>query len=298
MQTLEPWQITEIIHRRNWGWSAYKLGKKYGVSARHIRRLLAQYARQGPPRQMGPCGPRPRAITAKEVETVSDAYEVYHTGAVRLRKILADKGMKISHRRIHQILRKLKLAKRSYKKAHRRKWVRYERHKSNSLWHTDWTKIGRQWLIAYLDDASRFVVGWGLFDHANMANSILVLERAVAAYGAPKAILTGHDSQFCAVQPKHKKRPEPTEFQRYLKTHGIKHILARVNHPQTNGKVERLFGTIKGKRKEFPSLEAQFHWYNQVRPHMSLKDELETPAEAYVRKMRSKKKMSIEVVVR
>ncbi|MFH1095358.1 MAG: integrase core domain-containing protein, partial [Candidatus Micrarchaeota archaeon] len=68
--------------------------------------------------------------------------------------------------------------------------------------------------------------------------------------------------------------------------------------PQTNGKVERLFGTIKQKRKEFPSLEAQFHWYNQVRPHMSLKDELETPAEAYVRKMRSQKKIAVEVVVR
>ncbi|MFH1094786.1 MAG: IS481 family transposase, partial [Candidatus Micrarchaeota archaeon] len=76
-------------------------------------------------------------------------------------------------------------------------------------------------------------------------------------------MLTGHDTQFCAVRPKDQRQPKPSEFQLYLKSHGIKHILARVNHPQTNGKVERLFGTIKQKRKEFPSLEAQFHWYNQ-----------------------------------
>ena len=38
-----------------------------------------------------------------------------------------------------------------------------------SLWHTDWYQIKDdrwkgKWLIAYLDDASRFVVGYGVFD--------------------------------------------------------------------------------------------------------------------------------------
>lgn len=297
MKTLEPWQVTEIIHRRNWGWSAYKLGKKYGVSARHIRRTLSRF-RAGPPAQIGPCGRRPKPITAKEIRAVSEAYDRYHVGAVRLRDIMAKMEVDISKRRIHQILRTLKLAKRSYKKSKRRSWVRFERYNSNSLWHTDWTQIGRMHLIAYIDDASRFVTGWGLFQHATTANSLLVLERAIAAYGAPKAMLTGHDIQFCTSQKRGHKPPAPSEFQDYLKAHGIKHILGRVNHPQTNGKVERLFGTIKGKRKEFPSLEAQFHWYNQVRPHMSLKEGLETPAEAYVRKMRVKKKMSVEMVVR
>ena len=298
MKTLKPWQVTEILHRRNWGWSAYKLGKKYDVSARHIRRTLKRFNLAGPPAMVGPCGRRPKPITAKEIRVVSDAYDRYQLGAVRLRDIMAKMEVHISKRRIHQILRTLKLAKRSYKKSKRRKWVRFERYKSNSLWHTDWTQIGRQNLIAYIDDASRFVVGWGLFQNATAENSILVLERAMAAYGAPKAMLTGHDTQFFANSEKGRKPKEPNAFQRYLKEHNIKHILGRVNHPQTNGKVERLFGTIKGKRKEFPSLEAQFHWYNQVRPHMSLKDGLETPAEAYVRKMDKKKKMAVEMVVR
>ena len=298
MKTLKPWQVTEILHRRNWGWSAYKLGKKYGVSARHIRRTLSRFSVAGPPARIGPCGRQPKPITAKEIKAVSEAYDRYQLGAVRLRDIMAKMKVDLSKRRIHQILRTLKLAKRSYKKSKRRKWVRFERYKSNSLWHTDWTQIGRMHLIAYIDDASRFVTGWGLFQHATAANSVLVLERAIAEYGAPKAMLTGHDVQFCSIQMKTSKLSEPNDFQKFLKANNIKHILGRVNHPQTNGKVERLFGTIKGKRKAFPSLEAQFHWYNQVRPHMSLKDGLETPAEAYVRKMDKKKKMAVEMVVR
>jgi len=300
MKTLEPWQVTEIIHRRIRGWSAYKLGKKYGVSARHIRRTFSRFNLAGPPARIGPCGPKRQPITAKEVEAVSEAYELYRHGALNLeRDLRLGMGIRISHNRIHEILLQLKKAKKHRAKSQRRKWVRFERYKSNSLWHTDWTQIGNEWLIAYIDDASRFVTGWGLFKNANTANSILVLERAIAAYGVPKAMLTGRDIQFHITRQKGCEEPEPSEFDRYLKVHKIKHILARVNHPQTNGKVERLFGTVKQKRKEFASLEELFHWYNDIRPHMSLRqDVLETPAQAFLRKMGKKKKMTVEMVVR
>lgn len=298
METLDLWQVIEIIRRRGWGWSAYKLGKKYGVSARHIRRITSKFSLSAP--EMRPCGRKPQPITAKELDAVSEAYETYHHGALNLeRDLRLGMDIKISHNRIHEILLQLKKAKRSYKKAKRRKWVRFERYKSNSLWHTDWTKIGKENLIAYIDDASRFVTGWGLFKHATTANSILVLERAVATHGVPKAMLTGRDIQFYVSKQKGRKEPEASEFDKYLKVHNIKHILARVNHPQTNGKVERLFGTVKQKRKEFSSLEELFYWYNQVRPHMSLRqDVLETPAQAFLRKMGKKKKIAVQMVVR
>ena len=298
MKTLAPGQVTEIIHRRNWGWSAYKLGTEYGVTARHIRRIISCF--DGAKPRLRPCGRKPQPATAKEVEAVSEAYDLYHHGAINLeRDLRLGMGIQISHNRIHEILLQLKKAKKNFKKAKRRKWVRFERYKSNSLWHTDWTKMGYEWLIAYIDDASRFVTGWGLFKNANTANSILVLERAIAEYGEPKAMLTGRDIQFYVSRQKGRKEPELSEFDKYLKAHKIRHILARVNHPQTNGKVERLFGTVKQKKKEFGSLEELFHWYNQVRPHMSLRqDVLETPAQAFLRKTSRKKKMTVEMVVR
>ena len=122
--------------------------KEHKITPQWARRLAQRFLQTGQVPQARPCGRTPIPITAKEIEAVSEAYEIYHAGAVRLKKIMASQ-MKVdmSKRRIHQILRQLKLAKRSYKKSKRRKWVRFERYNSNSLWHTDWTKIGRLWQL-------------------------------------------------------------------------------------------------------------------------------------------------------
>ncbi|MEM2870643.1 MAG: integrase core domain-containing protein [Thermoplasmata archaeon] len=71
--------------------------------------------------------------------------------------------------------------------------------------------------------------------------------------------------------------------------------MSRVKHPQTGGKVERVFGTIKSKlrarwpdgEKEFENLDEIIVWYNTDKPHMSLNlDRAETPIQAFVRKLR------------
>jgi putative transposase len=300
MKKLKPWQIIDIVSKRLLGKSAYNLAKKHKITPRWVRYLTTKYMQTGQMPHHLPCGRPAKPITTEELQIISNAYNKYGLKAVRLEDCLSEfMDIDISHNRIHKILRKLKISKRSYKKSHRRKWIRYERYKSNSLWHADWTKIGKNYLIVFIDDASRFIVGWGIFAHATTENSILVLERAIATYGNPKAILTGHDTQFCSNKNSRIKTPDPNRFQIFLKKNKIKHIFARVNHPQTNGKCERVFGTIKAKIKEkFDTLEGIFHWYNNVRPHMSLKDGLQTPSEAYVQKMRNKKKIAVDMVIR
>ena len=77
--------------------------------------------------------------------------------------ILFHCGVSIGHRRIHQVLREEGLAL-SEPKKRGRKWIRYEREHSNSLWHADWHKVKDprwkdQWLVCYEADASRFMVG-------------------------------------------------------------------------------------------------------------------------------------------
>ncbi len=76
----------------------------------------------------------------------------------------------------------------------------------------------------------------------------------------------------------------------------IKHILARVRHPQTNGKLERVFGEVQRKLPRFAAIMQRtsdpvdlfMKWYNYDRPHMSLKDGRERPADAFVRKQHPK----------
>ncbi|MGC8687039.1 MAG: hypothetical protein ACP5SF_05755 [Thermoplasmata archaeon] len=60
------------------------------------------------------------------------------------------------------------------------------------------------------------------------------------------------------------------------------HIKARVKHPQSNGKLERLISTLKDLRKYFNTWEEVVDYYNNRRMHMSLyEDRIITPAMAY-----------------
>ena len=67
-----------------------------------------------------------------------------------------------------------------------------------------------------------------------------------------------------------------SRFRKHLEELGIKPIMARVKHPQTNGKLEKWFDTYRRFRKDFDLLREFIEWYND-RPHGSLDfDRLET----------------------
>ncbi len=82
----------------------------------------------------------------------------------------------------------------------------------------------------------------------------------------------------------------PNDFQRFLQENGIKHILARVKHLQTSGKLERENGSIKPLRSHFQTWEEVICYYNNERRHMPLSDmerPVVTPPMAYREKMRN-----------
>jgi putative transposase len=80
-------------------------------------------------------------------------------------------------------------------------------------------------------------------------------------------------------------------FQQYLVGRKINHILGRVHHPQTNGKIERFYETFQSKLMYFESIDEFITWYNTKRPHMSLNwDALETPIQAFYRKIDRRRK--------
>jgi putative transposase len=111
-------------------------------------------------------GRKPTPLTESEVFNVSLAKSKFGLGAVNLETILTEQGAPISHNRIHHILKANGLAKTEPKKSKRRKWVRWERRHSNSLWHTDWFEYKGKQYILYEDDASRFITGYGQFLNA------------------------------------------------------------------------------------------------------------------------------------
>ncbi|MBU1111272.1 MAG: DDE-type integrase/transposase/recombinase, partial [Nanoarchaeota archaeon] len=81
----------------------------------------------------------------------------------------------------------------------------------------------------------------------------------------PGAILTDNGTQFTPA------RGEIGPFTRWCEEKGIKHILGRVHHPQTNGKIERWFGTYKIEFDErFNCLDEFVNFYNEVRIHQGI----------------------------
>jgi len=206
--------------------------------------------------------------------------------------------MNIPKHVIHKILRDEGMARDEPGRRRKRKWVRYERTYSNSLWHTDWKQIhggmhdGR-WFLCYEDDASRMVTGYGIFDEETTENALKVLDEAIGRHGRPASILTDHGSQFYANEKKGAERGQ-AKFEERLVELGIRQVLAGVNHPQTDGKLERLHGEIQRKLHEFEAIMMRksdpvdlfMTWYNHDRPHMSLDwENQETPAQAFARKM-------------
>jgi len=260
------------------------------ITPRWVRHLFSEYKRHGKIVVKRP-GRKRVAIPAGHIKLILREHP-HNSGAVILEKtIQAKHKIHIPHNRIHMVLKHAGYAKDEPKKQRRRKWVRYEREHSLSLVHTDWYEskdVPGRHVIAYLDDASRLVLACDEYDRQSSANAIKTLKKAVVfarEYGGIGAVLTDRGSEFY-VNKECKKGRGKTEFGLFLEMHGIKHIVARVNHPQTNGKIERWFQTYGKKRSKFHSLGEFLSWYNNERAHMSLKlHYAETPGMAFLRKM-------------
>lgn len=127
--------------------------------------------------------------------------------------------------------------------AHGQEPRHFERARPNQLWQTDlFTFVlkrenRRVHLVGYLDDHSRFLVGYGL--HATASGALVreTLLAAIANFGSPEEVLTDNGTQYVTWRGK-------SEFSRMLEQRGIKQVVASPRHPETLGKIERFWGTL------------------------------------------------------
>ena len=119
----------------------------------------------------------------------------------------------------------------------------FERAKPNQMWQTDlFTFVlkrqnRRVYLVAFMDDHSRFITGYGLHGSQSTPLVIEVVRAAIAAYGVPAEILTDNGTQYVTWRGK-------SQFTKELEKLGIKQLVAKPKRPQTLGKVERFWGTL------------------------------------------------------
>ena len=85
---------------------------------------------------------------------------------------------------------------------------------------------------------------FGVFPEATTENALAVLDEAIKKYGKSTSILTDHGSQFYTNESEVKKN-SVLRFEERMAELDVKHILARVKYPQTNGKLEMLHGDLQ-----------------------------------------------------
>jgi transposase InsO family protein len=117
----------------------------------------------------------------------------------------------------------------------------FERSTPNQLWQSDIFTFrlgGRNaYLIGFVDDYSRYVVGLGLYRSQTAEHVLEVYRTAAAEYGVPKEMLTDHGRQYANWRGK-------TRFQQEMAKDRVQHLMSRPHHPMTLGKVERFWKTI------------------------------------------------------
>ena len=213
-------------------------------------------------------------ITEQAKEEIIKLRKQTGWGAKRLTKILD--YLKLSHFTINEILKKQGLTRKEGNRGQRIKYVRFQRKHANSLWHIDDSEFGEKGkIIAVIDDCSRYCLG---ILHVNAVDTNIVtkfLDEIIKKFGKPKQIISDNGSPYGL-------KSKNSKFDKWCRKNNIEHIRTRVKRPQTNGKVERLFQTIKQEILYcHKNLEYFRYRYNQFRPHESLN--WETPSEVFNR---------------
>lgn len=179
-------------------------------------------------------------------------------------------GFSLSRQAINTVLRKHQI------NGYRRKsksWKFFRAKESNELWQLDikgpFKVEGKKyWILACIDDYSRYFLLLKLFDHAptvkEIGSSLLLLVKK----HRPKNILTDNN-------------PFKKDWKKWCNEHKTKALFAHPYYPQDKGKIERAIRNLAEEfiniLKKFPQwlkgkLEKWRIWYNNKRFHRGIKD--------------------------
>jgi transposase InsO family protein len=153
----------------------------------------------------------------------------------------------------------------------------FERATPNQMWQTDifTFRLGGRYayVIAFMDDYSRFIVGADLFRSPTAQAVIEVYRVAAGEFQPPKEMLTDNGRQYTSWRG-------TSRFEAELQKDRVAHFKSRPQHPMTLGKVERFWSTIWQEflvRAQFDSFEAAreriklwIKYYNHKRPNQGI----------------------------
>jgi transposase InsO family protein len=276
----------EIVQTRQQGLSLADVAKMYGASQYSIRRWAQAYERNGlAGLETAPAG-RPRKLSQKvqaAEQIVKDVVKAEpEAGIGKIQGALYRQGfLQMARETVRSLLRRNGVGPQEVKLKRRNKPIRvksFERACPNDLWQTDIMTFMlrgqyRVYMIGFMDDNSRFLVGWGLYRFQKGENVMEVFRAAIEKRGMPKEVLSDNGRQY------HSWRGT-SKFTSMLTKLGIRHIRSRPYHPQTCGKIESFWRNLnqecltKVPLAAFEEAQAKIgeyvEYYNFKRPHQGI----------------------------
>lgn len=271
--------------------------QQYGISRRHLHRLLARYRDEGldglEPRARAPLTSpqrttdrvRDRVLQLRVALTVAGT----DAGPVTIAWHLQQEGLRApSTSTIRRILHAAGLIVPEPRKRPRGSYIRFEAAQPNETWQSDFT----HWRLAdgadveilnWLDDHSRLLLSCTAHRPVTGRTVVDTFLRCVDEFGPPASTLTDNGRVYTA-----RHGGGRNEFEYILAALNIRQKNGAPNHPQTQGKIERFHQTLKSWLDARPraatiiqlqtQLDAFRDYYNGHRPHRARGT---TPATAY-----------------
>jgi len=270
----------DIVKLRRWcarrileGWPVKRTAEHAQIPQRTVYDWWCRFQRKGW-EGLADASRRPHTIHRLSQETVARVLETRRTHgwcSEAIEAHLRSEGIQVSHGSVYKILKENGLIMKPYTPRRQRSFRRWQRRRPDSLWQTDIKYYGSRYLIAFLDDCSRYLVGASLCRSATTTRILHTLDECLSNGRTPHQILSDHGTQYYSDDG-------PSQFTSFCKDHGIEHIMASIGKPTTQGKIERFFRTFTAYYPRFNNMEL-FRAYYNMKPHAALN--YKTPEQIY-----------------
>jgi transposase InsO family protein len=271
---------------------------EYGISRRHLHRLLARY-RDGGLDALEPRSRRPKTTPIATPEAVRQRVielrqqlttDGLDAGPVTIAWHLQQEGFKApAPATISRILKHAGLITPQPRKRPRSSYTRFEMAQPNEMWQSDFI----HWRLAdgtdveilnWLDDHSRYLLSCTAHQPVAGDDVVSTFLAVVDDHGIPASTLTDNGRVYTA-----RFGGGRNAFEYLLPILGVRQKNGSPGHPQTQGKTERFHQTLqrwlraRPLARTVPELQRQLEQfrehYNEHRPHRAL--HRHTPGEAY-----------------
>jgi len=263
------------------GFSRDLVCEETGVAPTTLTAWLQQYKAMGEAGLQGQTAPRPgrrlpAAITEKilQLKRANRWYGVKRIAHALQRLFMLPGSPETVRRRLHEagLMDRPPKARRNLTRPRF-----FERATPNQMWQSDLFtfRLGGKYayVVAFMDDYSRYIVGLDLYRSPTAEAVIETYRVAVGEYSPPKEMLTDRGRQYTNWRGK-------SRFAVELQKDRVAHFVSRPQHPMTLGKVERFWASMWQEflvRAQFDSFESArerlrlwVKYYNHRRPHQGI----------------------------